>query len=106
MSTDLLTIEEVAQRFGVKPRFVRGLMSRNEIEYIRLGPRTIKFTEAALQDYLVKKTIPVPKIAIDDSQYSSLKLAVKQNRSLKSKNETVKGDYSVGLSRELKDSWR
>ncbi len=85
----MLTIEQVAKRFGVTTRFVRGLISKNEIEYVRHSARRIKFTEAALQDYLTRKTIPVPKIAIDDSQYSSLKLAVKQNRSLKSKDETV-----------------
>ena len=91
----------------IKPRpILRGLISKNEIEYIRLSARTIKFTEAALQDYLTKKTISVPKTAIDDSQYSSLRLAVKRNRSLKSKDEMVKGDYSVGLSQELKDQWR
>ncbi|MGO8881539.1 MAG: excisionase family DNA-binding protein [Desulfomonilaceae bacterium] len=106
MSIHLLTIEQVAERFGVKPRFVRSLISKNEIEYIRVGARQIKFTEVALQDYLVKKTVPVRQTAIDDSKYSSLKLAIKRNCSLKSKDETVKGDYSAGLSKELRDSWR
>jgi excisionase family DNA binding protein len=105
---ELLTIEQVADRFGVKPRFVRSLISRNQIAYKRLGAKTIRITRDALIDYLDKIDVAPPQPAIDDSEYSSLKSTVKRNRSLKSKDETVKGkgDYGDRLSQEMRDQWR
>jgi hypothetical protein len=59
-------------------------------------------------DYVDRKTIALPKTIVDDSKYSSLKCTVKRNRSLKSKDETVKGkgDYGDRLSQEMRDQWR
>ncbi len=107
-SPELFTIGEVAEYFRVTPRFVRDLMSRNQIEYVRLGAKNIRITREALMDYLDRKTIAIPKTIVDDSGYSSLKSTVKRNRSLKSKDETVKGmgDYGDRLSQEMRDQWR
>lgn len=105
---ELLTVEQVATYLEVKPRFVRDLISKNQIVYARLGAKTIRITQDALIDYLEKITVALPKTVIDESKYSRLKSTFKRNCSLKSKNETVetRGDYGDRLSRELRDQWR
>lgn len=105
---ELLTVEQVAAYLGVKPRFVRDLISKNQIVYARLGAKTIRITREALINYLEKITIVLPKTLVDDTKHSGLKSIGKRNRSLKSKDEMVKkqGDYSDRLSEELRDQWR
>lgn len=105
---DLLSIEQVANYLSIKPRLMRDIISRGEIEYIRVGAKNVRITPKAVMDFIGKKTVTSPKKVIDDQKYSCLKSTFKRNRSLKSKHETVerKGDYSDGLAQELRDSWR
>lgn len=104
---DLLTLEEVADYLSIKPRLMRDLISRGEIEYVRVGAKNVRFTPEAVMNFIGKKTVTSPKKVVDDPKYSCLKSTFKRNRSLKSKNETVerKGDYSDGLAQELRDTW-
>jgi excisionase family DNA binding protein len=104
----LLSIEQVAEYLEVKPRRMRELISKNEIEYVRIGAKTVRITQEAVMDFIRKNTVALPIKLVDDSKHSRLKSTFKRNRSLKSKDETVKkaGDYSDRLSQELKDQWR
>ena len=104
----LFTVEQVAEYLGVKSRYMRDLISRGEIKYVRVGPKNLRITQEAVVDFIDKKTVTPPKTVIDGTKYSGLKSTIKRNRSLKSKDETVEamGDYSVRLAEELRDSWR
>ena len=105
---DLLTLEEVAEYLGVKPRYMRNLISKGELKYVRVGAKNVRITREAVMDFIEKNTVAPPKKVIDETKYSGLKSAIKRNRSLKSKDEMVtkKGDHSDGLAEELRDSWR
>ena len=104
----LLSVDQVAEYLGVKSRYMRDLISRGEIKYVRVGAKNVRITQEAVMDFIDKKTVTPPKTVIDDTKYSGLKSTIKRNRSLKSKDETVekRGDYSVRLAEELRDSWR
>jgi excisionase family DNA binding protein len=107
----LLSVDQVAEYLGVKSRYMRDLISRGEIKYVRVGAKNVKnvrITQEAVMDFIEKKTVTPPKTVIDGAKYSGLKSTIKRNRSLKSKDETVEkmGDYSVRLAEELRDSWR
>jgi excisionase family DNA binding protein len=105
---DLLSIEQVADYLGVKPRYMRDIISKGEIEYVRVGAKNVRITHEAIMNFIGKKTVTSPKKVIDEAKYSSLKSTFKRNRSLKSKDETVteKGEHRDGLAQELLDSWR
>lgn len=104
----LLSVDQVAEYLGVKSRYMRDLISRGEIKYVRVGAKNVRITQEAVMDFIDKKTVTPPKTVIDGAKYSGLKSTIKRNRSLKSKDETVekRGDYSVRLAEELRDSWR
>lgn len=104
----LLSVDQVAEYLGVKSRYMRDLISRGEIKYVRVGAKNVRITQEAVMDFIEKKTVTPHKTVIDDTKYSGLKSTIKRNRSLKSKDETVEkmGDYSVRLAEELRDSWR
>lgn len=104
----LLSVDQVAEYLGVKSRYMRDLISRGEIKYVRVGAKNVRITQEAVMDFIEKKTVTPPKTVIDGAKYSGLKSTIKRNRSLKSKDETVekRGDYSVRLAEELRDSWR
>jgi excisionase family DNA binding protein len=105
---ELFSVEQVAEYLGVKSRYMRDLISRGEIKYVRVGAKNVRITQEAVMDFIEKKTVTHPKTVIDGAKYSGLKSTIKRNRSLKSKDETVekRGDYSVRLAEELRDSWR
>ncbi len=104
----LLSVDQVAEYLGVKSRYMRDLISRGEIKYVRVGAKNVRITQEAVMDFIDKKTVTPPKTVIDGAKYSSLKSTIKRNRSLKSRDETAekRGDYSVRLAEELRDSWR
>ncbi len=104
----LLSVDQVAEYLGVKSRYMRDLISRGEIKYVRVGAKNVRITQEAVMDFIDKKTVTPPKTVIDGAKYSGLKSTIKRNRSLKSKDETAEkmGDYSVRLAEELRDSWR
>jgi excisionase family DNA binding protein len=105
---ELFSVEQLAEYFGVKSRYMRDLISKGEIKYVRIGAKNVRITQEAVMDFIEKKTVAPPKTVIDEPQYSILKSTFKRNRSLKSKDETAqrREHYSVGLAEELRDSWR
>lgn len=39
----MLTLDEVAERLQMEPRAVRKLCHQGDLEYVRMGPRTMRF---------------------------------------------------------------
>jgi excisionase family DNA binding protein len=62
----LLTLEEVADRLGVRPRFVRGLVAERRIAFLKVG-HYVGFTECDVDAYLAAArieaaiTAPLPR---------------------------------------------
>lgn len=52
MSDLVGTVEQVAERLEVDANFVRDLIKRNEIPYVRLGPRKVVVPWPALERWL------------------------------------------------------
>ena len=52
----LLRLEEVATRCELSLGFIRREIARGELEVVRLAPRMVRISEAALVDYLAKRT--------------------------------------------------
>lgn len=50
----LLTLEEVADQLQMEPRAVRKLCLRGDLEYVRIGPRTMRFKPEWV-DALIKR---------------------------------------------------
>jgi hypothetical protein len=103
---ELLNIDQAAAILGITPRYLRKLMARREIGFIEISAKQSKITPEAISEFIEKKSVPPMKTVVDDSQYSNLKCMLKRNRSLKSKDETVKGICQDRLSQELRDEWR
>ena len=49
--TDLLTVEQAAERLNTKPRFVRRLIAERRIEFHRVG-RHVRISERALAEFI------------------------------------------------------
>jgi excisionase family DNA binding protein len=52
----LLTSDEVADRLGVSERQLRYMVSRRDIDSVRIG-RLVRFTEDAVADYIKRQTV-------------------------------------------------
>jgi excisionase family DNA binding protein len=52
---DLLTTEQVAQRFGVGTVTVKRSVRRGELQCIRLSPSCVRFEESEVSRYLASK---------------------------------------------------
>jgi excisionase family DNA binding protein len=52
----LLTLDQVAERLGVRPRFVRGLVAERRITFYKVG-RYVRFSERDIADYLAAARI-------------------------------------------------
>ena len=65
MSTPaVFTVAEVAQRIGASESFVADLARRNVVEHIRVGRRSVRFTEAQL-DALVAHLTHQPTAPVE-----------------------------------------
>ena len=53
----LLTVEDVAERTGWKPKTVRMKVWRRELEYVKLG-RSIRFREESINQLIHRCTVP------------------------------------------------
>ena len=51
MAPPMLDVQQVAQRLGTKPRFVRRLIAERRIEYHKLG-RHVRISEPALVAFI------------------------------------------------------
>ena len=57
--TDLLTVEQAAERLNTKPRFVRRLIAERRIEFHRVG-RHVRISEQALAEFIeAGRVVPV-----------------------------------------------
>lgn len=52
----LLTLDQVADRLGVRPRFVRGLVAERRIAFLKVG-RYVRLTERDVNAYLAAARI-------------------------------------------------
>lgn len=52
MTLSLLGYSEVATLLGIKPNTLYSMVHRNQIPHYRFGPRTVRFNEAELLDWL------------------------------------------------------
>lgn len=59
----LLTYDEVAAWLNLPRGTLSSLVHRNAIPYIRLGPRIVRFSRAALEAWLEERSRPHPVIA-------------------------------------------
>jgi excisionase family DNA binding protein len=55
-TSQLLTLDQVADRVGCSVRQVRRFVDRREIEHVRLGPRMVRVTEDALARFVETST--------------------------------------------------
>lgn len=53
----LLTVEQVAEEFGLAPRSVRALVTKQRIPVVRLG-RANRIQRGAMRDYIAAATTP------------------------------------------------
>lgn len=53
----MLSVAEVALRLRVSPATVHRLIAIRELEHVRIGVRTIRVPETALEDYLERRTV-------------------------------------------------
>ncbi len=56
MEGELLSLEDVAQRLDVPPRFVRRLVAERRITYHKVG-RYVRFHERDIADYLAANRV-------------------------------------------------
>ena len=54
----LLTVEEAAQRLGLRPTTVRDWLWRRKIEHIRVGERAIRIRESVVEEIIARGTVP------------------------------------------------
>lgn len=52
--TQMLTIEQVAERLQVQPRAVRKLCTRGDLEFVKINSKTLRF-KAEWIDALIKR---------------------------------------------------
>ncbi len=58
MSTDLLTVDEVAERLDAPKSFVYRLTSEHRIRFVRVG-RSVRFRPEWLDEWLEREAAPV-----------------------------------------------
>jgi excisionase family DNA binding protein len=56
MAERLLTVDEVAERLGTRPRFARRLIAERRITFVRVG-RHVRIPESVLADFIARNTI-------------------------------------------------
>ena len=57
-SSKLLTVEQTAERLGVKPATIRSwILKREKIEIVKVG-RLVRITESSIQRLIDENTIP------------------------------------------------
>jgi excisionase family DNA binding protein len=55
MSTQLLTMEQVAQRLGFSVGHIYRLVERGDLERVKIGA-AVRVSEAALEDFIAERT--------------------------------------------------
>lgn len=55
----LLRTEDVAKLLDLPRRRIQRLCQTNQIQFVKLGPRTYRFTLQQVQDYIQSQSLPV-----------------------------------------------
>ena len=57
----LIGPREFCARFDFRPGTLYSLIHRKQVPHIRLGPRTVRFDVAEIEQWLAERTVPVGK---------------------------------------------
>lgn len=57
MSSEMLTVNDVAERFSVQPATVRGWIKARALATVKLGPRGTRVSEEALRAFVSMRTM-------------------------------------------------
>ncbi len=60
--TQLLTVDQVAQRAAVSPKTITRWARAGLIEYVRLGKYMIRFSEEAVERFLADRTKKIQEV--------------------------------------------
>jgi excisionase family DNA binding protein len=53
--TEMLTLEQVAEHLQIEPRAVRKLCTRGDLEFVKIGPRTLRFKPEWIEALIKRK---------------------------------------------------
>jgi excisionase family DNA binding protein len=51
----MLTLEQVAEQLQIEPRTVRKLCARGELEFVKIGPKTLRFKPEWIEALIKRK---------------------------------------------------
>jgi excisionase family DNA binding protein len=51
----LMTLEQVAEQLQIEPRTVRKLCARGDLEYVKIGPKTLRFKPEWIDQMIQRK---------------------------------------------------
>lgn len=54
-STKMLTIDQVAEQLQIRPRAVRNLCTRGELEFVKIGSKTLRFKPEWIEALIQRK---------------------------------------------------
>jgi len=54
---DLITIKELSKLLDVKPSWIKSMVFKKQIPFIKLGKKHIRFSRQAIQKWVVEKMI-------------------------------------------------
>jgi excisionase family DNA binding protein len=54
----MLTVPQAAERLGLKQSTIRAWMLRRRIEFVRLGKRAVRISQAELERLIAEGTVP------------------------------------------------
>lgn len=80
---DLLTVEQVSQSLGIRPKTVHELVRQGKLSCVQVTPRLRKFTQDQIDEFIRCRTITVPN-PIDKKSFQALPCARKGGEKKKS----------------------
>jgi excisionase family DNA binding protein len=96
----LMTPEDVAVLLSVDRRNVLRWVREGKLDYVKLSPKHLRFTEAQVQEFIQSKTISKPK-PVDNSKPRRLASHPRK----KEGGEKSSGDSSRAIRKEIR-SWQ
>lgn len=96
----LYTVNEVAARLHLTPRYVHGLVRSGKLRCVQVTERKRAFTEEQIQQFIESRTIPSPNVSVDKGRKTALPSAAKKG------GLNSIGDSTRAQLREEVLSWR
>ena len=96
----LMTLEQVAAMFSVDRRNVLRWVREGKLDYVKLSPKHLRFTETQVQEFIQSKTISKPK-PVDNSKPRRLASHPRK----KEGGEKSSGDSARAIRKEIR-SWQ